>query len=210
MQNVLFLLLACSGASALDQNPLGSTIQLLDELTAKITADGEAEAKAFVEYTAWCDDTAQNTRYEIKTATALKGKLEAKLDQLSSDIDVSTSKIGELAGSIAEADGELKDATTIRAKESADFAKSDAELVDTVGTLDRAINILNREMSKNPAAFAQLDTSSMNSMVQSLNAIVDAAAFSIADKNKLAALVQSQQQDDDAEPRTSRCSIQNT
>jgi hypothetical protein len=111
----------------------------------------------------------------------------------------SSAKIEDLAATIATDDGELKDATVIREKEAADFATNDAELSDVIDTLGRAISILEREMAKNPAALAQVDTSSIDSLVKSLSAIVDAAAFSSVDKQKLVALVQSQQGSDEDE-----------
>merc|ERR1712038_929668 len=49
-------------------------------------------------------------------------------------------------------------------------------------------------MAKNPAAFAQMGTASgLDGLVQSLGAIVDAASFSSADKQKLLSMVQAQQ-----------------
>ena len=62
-----------------------------------------------------------------------------------------------MAGAIAEDEKELKSATAVREKEAADFAKVEAELVDAVDTLDRAIAIIEREMAKNPAAFAEIN-----------------------------------------------------
>ena len=79
-------------------------------------------------------------------------------------------------------------------KESTDFAASEAELVDSIDTLDRAIRIISAEMQKNPAALAQVDTTRMASIVQSIGAVVEASAFSTSDRQKLLALVQSQQQ----------------
>ena len=58
------------------------------------------------------------------------------------------------------------------------------------------MTILEREMQKNPAAFAQMDTSDIAHVVQGLGAIVDAAAFSSADQERLTALVQSQEDDE--------------
>jgi hypothetical protein len=46
----------------------------------------------------------------------------------------------------------------------------------------------------NPAAFAQVDASSLNNLVTSLSTVVDAAALSSADEKKLVALVQSHQE----------------
>jgi predicted nucleic acid-binding Zn-ribbon protein len=182
-------------AQAADSNPLGKVIELLDGLAAKVTADGEREAKAYGEYMEWCDDVSKNTGFEIKTAKAQKAKLEATIDDLSAKIEAGSSKIEELAGAIAQADTELTDATTVRDKESADFVAAEKELVDVIDTLDRAVGILQREMAKNPAALAQIDQTSMASMLQSLSVVVDAAAFSSSDKKKLMALVQSQNED---------------
>merc|ERR1719393_1016393 len=69
--------------------------------------------------------------------------------------------------------------------------------MDTVDTLDRAVSIISTEMAKNPAALAQIDTSSMSSLLQSLSVVVDAAGLTGSDQQKLVALVQSQQEDED-------------
>merc|ERR1719453_79761 len=81
--------------------------------------------------------------------------------------------------------------------EAEDFATAEGELVGTVDTLGRAIGILEREASKNPAAFNQIDTTNMNSLTRTLGAVIDAAAFSASDRKKLTALVQSRNSDDD-------------
>merc|ERR1719420_2214125 len=71
--------------------------------------------------------------------------------------------------------------------------------MDAIDSLDRAIGILQKEMNKNPAALAQVDTKNLNSMVSSLGAVINAASFTIQDQKNLAALVQSQQGADDTE-----------
>merc|ERR1719473_2515702 len=57
-------------------------------------------------------------------------------------------------------------------------------------------------MAKNPAAFAQLDTTNTKMLVQALSSVIDAAAFSGSDKNKLIALVQAQSGDSDDDELT--------
>jgi len=177
-------------------SPLSKVLDLMAELTAKIVKEGEAEAKAYKEYFDWCDDMSKNAGFEIKTAEAKKEKLESKIGELTSSITVSTSKIDELVAAIAADDSELKDATAVRDKEAADFAKNEAELMDCIDTLERAITIISKEMAKNPAALTQIDTSSTARLVQTLGAVIDAAGFAGADKQKLVALVQSQSSDD--------------
>jgi len=190
------VVLACLAPTALGENPLGKVVQLMDSLAAKIQTQGEVEAKAYKEYVEFCDDASANKGFEIKTATAKKAKLEATIAKSADDASAASSKIEELAGSIKTSEDDLKSATAIREKESADFKASETELVDTIDTLSRAISTISREMAKNPAAFAQIDSSNLQNMIKSLSAVVDAAAFSSADQTKLMALVQSQQESD--------------
>jgi len=147
-----FSLVSLPRAARTQANPLGKVLELLDSLATKITAEGEAEAKAFKEYFDWCEDVTRNKKNEIKTAKALIEKLEGTIQKAASDIESSASKIDELAASIASGESDLKDATLIREKEAADFAASEKELVDVIDTLDRAIRILDREMQKKPCS----------------------------------------------------------
>lgn len=180
-------------------NPLAKVIELMDDCSSKVQSDGEAEAKAYKEYFEWCDDVDKNTRNEIKTSTAQKEKLTSSIEKAKSQIEVSTSKVEELAEAISKDEKELEGATKIRKEERASFEKSENELVEGVDTLDRAIGILEREMEKNPAALAQVDTSNMRNVVAALGTVMDAAAFDSADRTRLTALVQSGSDDDDSE-----------
>jgi len=187
----VLLLVAVPAASA--ANPLSKTIELLDSLSAKISAEGEAESKAYKEYVEWCDNAASNLKYEIKTGEAKKEELQATITKSTADIEAADSKIEDLAGSISADERELGEATAVRNKENADFAASEAELVDAIDTLDRAVMVLEKEMKKNPASLAQVDTSNVQNLVKAMSSIVDAAAFPATDQRKLAALVQAQQ-----------------
>mmetsp|Transcript_53759 Transcript_53759/g.150192 ORF Transcript_53759/g.150192 Transcript_53759/m.150192 type:complete len:711 (-) Transcript_53759:135-2267(-) len=188
-------------AAADSQNPLGKVVELLDSLYAKVASEGDAEQKAFVEYTNWCDDAASNKRNDIKTGETKKGDLEASIGKLTSDIAVSEGKIEELVKSIATQTKDLTDATAIRKKEASEFSANEAELMDSIDTLGRAISIISKEMAKNPAAFTQLDTSSFKSLMKGLTAVMEAASFTAASKQKLTALVQAgQSSDSDEDP----------
>jgi len=199
MLQVFALLASIRAASSLKTgtNPLGKVFELLKAEADKISADGEVAAKAYQEYFEWCDDVSKNTQNEIKSATALREKLESKIAKFASDIEVSGSKIEDLAAAISKDEKELKRATEVRGKEASDFAASEAELMDAVDTLGRAVGILEREMSKNSAAFTQIDTNNMAMLMQTLSTVMDAASFAAVDKQKLVALVQTQDNSDD-------------
>jgi len=197
MKRAVVAMLAAAPLAASEANPLGKVVQLMDDLAAKITKEGEVEAKSFTEYMAWCDDAATNAKFSIEDATKQKGELEARITGFSSDIEVAGSKIEQLAGAIATSESDVKDATLVRDKEAADFAASEKELMETIDALGRAVGILEKEMSKNPAAFAQMDTSGAAGAVQALSTILDAASLPASDRKTLQALLQQQGSADD-------------
>jgi len=205
VQGLVFAFLAVTAlGDSQGVNPIQKVVELLSSLEAKILNDGEVEAKAYKEYFEWCDDTSKEIGFEIKTQTAKKGKLEATIAKASSDIDVATQAISDIASSVATDEADLKAATEIRAKENADFVAVEAEMVSAVDMLGRAIGILEREMAKS-ASLAQMkvDTTNMNSLLGALSTVIEAASFSSQDKSQLVALVQSRSgaasDDDDGE-----------
>merc|ERR1719191_1150845 len=194
---LMILSLSSVAGAAADLNPLGEAISLLDTLAAKIVAEGEAEAKAYHDYFEWCDDASKNLGFDIDTATTKKNKLEALIAKSADDSEASAGKIEELAASIAKAESEVNDATLIREKEAADFSAEEAELVDILSALTRAIGIIEKEMAKNPAAFVQVNLSGMDGLIKSLATLVEATSLSSADKDKLISFAQDQQADAD-------------
>ena len=96
-------------------------------------------ACAFKEFFEWCDNTSQNLGRDIKTGKKSQAKLIAKITKKTGDIEVSTSKIEELAAALTTNEGALKDAKAIHDNEDADFAASEQELMATVVTIDHAV-----------------------------------------------------------------------
>lgn len=201
MQLLRVLLLVGAVGAAADQaevNPLAKVFQLIGDLRGKIVADGEQEMKAFKEYAQWCGSTAASVSNEIETSTALGNKLSAKVTELASDIEVGDTKVGDLSEAISKAESELKGATAIREKEAEEFGEAEKELMATVDTLERAVSVLEKQLSAG-GSFAQIDTSSLSTLLQSLSAITDAAGLDGGSQQKLLALVQARDEDGDAE-----------
>jgi len=194
---ILFSLLAGWTVSAAETNPLAKVLNLMEELKAKIIKEGEAEAKAYDEYLQWCQSAVQDTGFAIETATKEKGELEAKIMELSAAISAAGSKTEDLASAIATNENDLKSATSIRETELADFASSEKELMEVISAIDRAISILEKEMAKNPASFAQVYNTKVKNLLQSLSLVADAAGFSVADRKRLIALAQTDQGDEE-------------
>jgi len=188
---VLLIFFAAFPAAAAE-NPLGAAISLMDDLTAKLEKEAAAATKAATEYAEWCKEKSTDLGFDIETGVASKEDLEATISKMTANIAATSSKIDDLAASISQDDADLTAAESVRAKEASAFKASEAELVDSIEVLSRAFTILEREMSKNPAALLQMDTSNVQAMIKSITAVVDAAAFPSSDQKKLVALVQAQ------------------
>merc|ERR1719453_1125264 len=108
------LLLGAAPAVATQLDPIAKVLTMFEDLETKIKAAGEKEDKAFKEFFDWCDDSASELKFAIKTATTSKEKAEALIAKSQATIEAMETNIADLAGSISNAETELKEATTIR------------------------------------------------------------------------------------------------
>jgi hypothetical protein len=178
-------LLALVGAVS----PIEKTIQLLDGLMAKITKEGEHEAKLFEEFTKYCHDDSMDLQFQIKTSTSDAERAKAAIADQAAKIGAAEAKIEELSTSIATSEKDVKTATEIREQEHADYVKLEADLQATVSMLERAYAIIEREMAK--TGFIQ-GAESMQRVSAALSSIITAATVNIDDRVKVQALLQAQ------------------
>merc|ERR1719355_247471 len=176
--------------------PIQKVIDMLSGLEAKLIGEGEESQKLYDEFSEWCEDTSRQLGFEIKTGKAQVADLKATIAEQETSIAACTSKVDDLTASIASDEADLKKATAVRAKEAAAFAAEEKELLEIIDMLQRAISILEKEMSKG-ASMLQLQRA--GSVVEALKAMVQASAFSAADASRLTALLQSSQPESDAD-----------
>merc|ERR1719464_233466 len=110
------------------------------------------------------------------------------------DIRAMEAKAEQLAASISSNHADLKAAVDIRAMEKKDFAAGEKELVETIGMLERANGILEKEMQKGSSMLQ----SSAGNLVDAFAVMVQASLISNADATRLTALVQEEHQAQDA------------
>lgn len=177
-------------------NPIQKVLEMIDDLAAKVIKEGEASHKVYAEFAEFCEDRHQEIGFEIKTGTSESEELNAAIGEATSEIDAAASQIEELGASVAEDEKDLKEATEIRNKENADFIVLEKDLTETVDMLERAIAVIEREMAGG-ASFAQIKGA--NGLVQALQSMVAAEQMSAADGKKLAALVQTENDQRDSE-----------
>ena len=118
---------------------MNKVIQLLTDLELRIKAEGLEAHRVHEEFTAWCKVQPSDLTFGVETGSKEKADLEASLVQLGVTSETLQIKISDLAGNFATAEAVLKATTAFRAKEHADFEKSEQELLDVIDTLARAI-----------------------------------------------------------------------
>jgi len=192
--SMVFIALALVAPSAA-QSPVSKVFQMLADLEAKIIKEGEEAQKTYDEFTEWCEDRSKNVAFEIKTAKAEIEDLTATIEKETSQISAFGTEIEELSASISKDEADLKAATSIREEEAADFAAEEKESKEIIGTLERAIAVLSREMAKNPAALVQYK--STGDIVVALKSMVQASMLSNSDASRLTALVQNKDESDE-------------
>merc|ERR1719301_280103 len=193
--SVFLAALALSGASAAQGDPIEKVLQMLSDLQSKIIGEGNDAQKVYDEFSEFCEDRSKNVAYEIKTGKGEKADLEATIEKETATSESLSAKIEELASAISVDEADLKAATEIRAKEQAAFEAEEKELTEVIGTLERAIGILEKEMAKSGASMAQLKSAS--SVAQALSVMVEATSLSTADASKLSAFLQSNEDAED-------------
>merc|ERR1719197_1201701 len=161
---------------------------MLSDLQSKIMKEGADAQKVYDEFAEFCEDRSKNVGFEIKTGKAEVKELEAAIEKETADSASLSAKIEELASAISVDEADLKAATEIRAKEASAFEAEEKELTEVIGTLERAIGILEKEMAKSGSA-SMLQLQSATSVVQALAVMVEATSLSSADASKLTALL---------------------
>mmetsp|Transcript_101582 Transcript_101582/g.180121 ORF Transcript_101582/g.180121 Transcript_101582/m.180121 type:complete len:693 (-) Transcript_101582:90-2168(-) len=197
---LVFLATSMAGAQAetVAVSPIQKVLEMLSSLATKVTMEGKAAGKTNEETQAWCKDMLANLGFDIKTGKKEISELQATIASETASIAASQTKIEEVAAQVTEDEADLAAATKVRATESEDFKAEEKELDETIATLERAIGVLKKEMSKGGSALVQVEKIG-NNVAQALSTLVDAALLNSNDAAKLTAFVQSTQQEDDEE-----------
>merc|ERR1719333_1856812 len=187
---------AFTSVHASSTDPIQKVLQMIADLEAKIIGEGNDAQKVYDEFAEFCEDRSKELGFEIKTGKAEVKELEAAIADEAAKQESLNAKIEELSAAISTDEQDLKAAGEIRAKELAAFEAEEKELVDVIGTLERAIGILEKELAKTGAA-SMMQLQSAGTVAQVLAVMVEATSLSTADATKLTALLQSSQESED-------------
>jgi hypothetical protein len=142
-----FLLLASCNASALSANPIRKVVTLLQNMQVKITAEGAKKEKMFDKYMCYCENGEAALAKSISDA-------ETRIPQLESENKADLALMKQLKSELAEAKTSRTDAketiaqaTALREKEAAAYAKVKSDSEANIGALDGAIPAIEKGMA---------------------------------------------------------------
>jgi hypothetical protein len=199
LRAVLCVLLACHTADAATfiatakVSPVQKVIQLLDDLKAKIDGEVAAEETLMAEHTKWCDAQSNEREDAITSGERTITDLQASIADANANAEGLGSEKGELASKIAASDQDLSAATAIREQENAAFKKAEAELLETVDTLERAIVVLKRGQTN----FLQGKDNALKTLRAALSKVVEASWVDSSERAKVQSLMQAEDTDED-------------
>merc|ERR1719478_370423 len=128
-------------------NPIRKVVTLLQNMQKKVEAEGEAEKALFEKYMCYCKTSGGDLSKSISGA-------ETKIPQLGSDIKEGEAKLAQLKEDLKQhqvdrsaAKQAVADATALREKEAAAYAKEEAEASANIAAVNKAVAALEKGMA---------------------------------------------------------------
>merc|ERR1719456_2167555 len=144
-------------ALATKDTPVTKVVELIQEMKAKIEADGKAEQKVYDKFACWCEKTTARKASAIDEAKASIEELSEKVLNLKGKTATMKAESAQLEKDIAANIDGANEATSIRTKETADYEQQRSDLEQAIGALERAITILTGAGEKTASALQQAE-----------------------------------------------------
>lgn len=151
MANFLyFLALLVVGATAGDPKQSAAVdmvLTMLSDVAAKVEAEEEEEAKTFLKFDGFCNETVWETNASIWGSAEKIDTLNSHIKYLTDLKKGTTDDIGVLKKAITALAGSIKDNAAERASESADYASTNKDLSNAIYGVDKSIEELKTKKS---------------------------------------------------------------
>merc|ERR1719386_36434 len=138
----LLAMMVIPGQVVVGQSPISRVVELIQELKAKIEADGNAEQKTYDKFACWCEKTLARKAAAIDAAKETIDKTQREIIELKGRLGELGATIKQLEKEIAENEAARKEATEIRDKENEDYQTERTESEQCIGALEAAIKVL--------------------------------------------------------------------
>jgi len=134
-------------ATVVASNPIRKVVNMLQAMEKKVSAEGEKEKQLYEKFMCYCKNSGGTLGMSIASA-------ETKVPQVSSDISEGQAKLAQLKEDLkrhqvdrSSAKSAMGEATAVREKEAADFAKEKDEYTANIDAMKSAISSIEKGMS---------------------------------------------------------------
>merc|ERR1719281_663460 len=167
----LLALPAAAETEMVGANPIRKVVTMLQNMEKKIQAEGEKEAELFDKYMCYCKNAGGDLSKSIADA-------DTKIPQLGSDIKAAEATNAQLKEDLKQhqvdrsaAKAAVAEATTLREKEAADYAKESNEMKANIAAVGKATTAIEQGMG---SAFMQTGSGSvLRRLVQNSQSLAD-------------------------------------
>ena len=171
-------------------NPVAKVVSLLSDMQTTIKQEGKAEDARITKFNNNCELRTAELQYQIKTANEDIEELSARISKAAGKAETLATTLQETTESIASSEADLAAATEVRGKEASDFKAAEKDLLDTAATVERAMSMLEKKEAKGEAL---VQVKNAGSLLQAVQAMMDASVIGHQDAKTLTAFLQDAQ-----------------
>jgi len=128
-------------------SPVLKAVEMLEDLEKKVTSAAKIEEESYWKYTMWCQNESQATQWQITSNEQKKEMLTADIAKAAAQITSASLHLADIAQYESTDEADLKAATLLREKESADFKALELELVEGIRTTQAAQTQLEQDIA---------------------------------------------------------------
>jgi peptidoglycan hydrolase CwlO-like protein len=142
--SVLFVCLAVAqaadtrGTVELHKNPIRRVVDMLQMMQSKVMEEGKTEKALYEKFSCWCKTGSSDLTASISAAEAKIGQLTTSIQEAEALSKQLGEELAQHKADRAEAKQAVADATALREKESATFAKDSSDLKTNIDALSKA------------------------------------------------------------------------
>jgi len=162
-------------------NPIRRVVTLLQDMQAKVTAQGAAEKELYEKFVCYCRTGTGDLEGSIDAANTKIPQVESALAQAEAQLKQLEGDLAKHKADRADAKAAMASATALREKEAAAYAKESGDLTTNIAALEKAIKVLSDGMAG--GSFLQSATASV------IRRLAVDADMSSADRDMLSAFL---------------------
>lgn len=181
----LLATLTGSEAATLHASPISRVVTLINELKAKVEADGKKEQQSYDKYACWCENTLARKAKAISDAKDLIEKLQKTILKLNGDLGAHGAEIQQLKKDIAQNLEAQKEASEVRGKENNEYENEKNENEQCIGAMEAAIKVLTGAGTGKKGFLETMQEAQLLSVVDGVRGVLgkDAVTSTLSDKD---------------------------